>query len=331
MNIKHLTVLLAVIVSFASCSKKIEPTALTAQAFKDDIQRINNGQIIDVRTPQETLEGYLPTSININFKSDAFLDSVFAKTDRDKSLFLHCGSGRRAKLAAEKLVENGYKSVYYLNDSLNALVKSNMPLTTKTKEKWDKWYSNTEYIYGKEVNQFFKSVIDSIPPIGGTALFPAEGEGRNAVYAARLGWKVDAFDLSTEGKRKAELLAKEAEVDINYKIANYGKPELPNTTYNLIALVYSHVPNDIRVKGNEALIASLAANGYIVLEMFSENHKNSGSTFGPKSDDFLVSIDELKNEFKNLSILLIEEKEIELNEGYHQGKGTVVRMIAQKK
>ncbi|WP_298545751.1 rhodanese-like domain-containing protein [uncultured Aquimarina sp.] len=331
MNLKASFILILTTVLLASCNQEIKPTALTVNAFKDSIQLAKNTLIIDVRTPQETLEGYLPSSLNINFKNESFLDSAFAKADKNKSLFLYCGSGRRSKLAATRLVENGYENVHYLNDSISSLVKNGMLLTTKTKEKWEKWYSNTEYIYGKEVNQFFKSVIDSIPPEGGAALFPAEGEGRNAVYTTRLGWKVDAFDLSTEGKRKAELLAEEAEVALNYKIADYGKPELVNTTYNVIALIYSHVPNDVRVKGNEALVASLKPGGFVVLEMFSECHKNSGSTFGPKSDDFLVSIEELRSEFKNLSILLIEEKEIELSEGYHQGKGVVVRMIAQKK
>lgn len=107
------------------------------------------------------------------------------------------------------LTNNGYENVYYLNDTFEALVANGLTITTKTKEEWDKRYSNTEYIFGKNVNQFLKSVLDSVSPEGNSALFPAEGKGRNAVYAAQLGWKVDAFDISPEGKRKAELLAKE--------------------------------------------------------------------------------------------------------------------------
>jgi hypothetical protein len=44
-------------------------------------------------------------------------------------------------------------------------------------------------------------------PIG-SILFPAEGEGRNAVFAAKLGWAVSAFDISNEGKNKGIKLAK---------------------------------------------------------------------------------------------------------------------------
>ena len=67
---------------------------------------------------------------------------------------------------------------------------------------WDERYSSKEYVYGVEPNQFFKQVLDKIP-IPGKLLLPGEGEGRNAVYAAKMGWHVDAFDQSSEGKLKA--------------------------------------------------------------------------------------------------------------------------------
>ena len=49
---------------------------------------------------------------------------------------------------------------------------------------WNDRYEKAAYAYGKEPNVFFKSIIDTIDNKG-TALFPAEGEGRNAVYAAK--------------------------------------------------------------------------------------------------------------------------------------------------
>ena len=45
-------------------------------------------------------------------------------------------------------------------------------------------------------------------------LFLGEGEGRNAVYAAKLGWQVDAVDFSSSAKDKALKLAKENKVKI---------------------------------------------------------------------------------------------------------------------
>ena len=64
----------------------------------------------------------------------------------------------------------------------------------------DQRYENPEYVYGVEPNQYLKEQLEKLKP--GNILFPAEGEGRNSVYAAQLGWKVSAFDLSVEGRKK---------------------------------------------------------------------------------------------------------------------------------
>ena len=53
------------------------------------------------------------------------------------------------------------------------------------KQFWNQRYSDKAYAYGTEPNAFFKSQLDQRPP--GRILLPAEGEGRNAVYAATLG------------------------------------------------------------------------------------------------------------------------------------------------
>ncbi len=70
------------------------------------------------------------------------------------------------------------------------------------KELWDKRYSADEFVYGKEPNQFFKDTIDSLE-LTGQILLPAEGEGRNAVYAAKRGLSVYGFDISSNAKKKA--------------------------------------------------------------------------------------------------------------------------------
>ena len=50
---------------------------------------------------------------------------------------------------------------------------------------WNERYSSSEYVYGKEPNEYLKSKIEKLMP--GKILFPCEGEGRNSVYAAGKG------------------------------------------------------------------------------------------------------------------------------------------------
>ena len=68
------------------------------------------------------------------------------------------------------------------------------------KEFWNERYAAENYVYGTLPNTFFKYELSRLRP--GKILLPAEGEGRNAVYAAEQGWDVYAFDYSHEAKRK---------------------------------------------------------------------------------------------------------------------------------
>ncbi|HSL87766.1 MAG TPA: hypothetical protein VK870_00530, partial [Ignavibacteriaceae bacterium] len=78
---------------------------------------------------------------------------------------------------------------------------------------WDERYSAEEYVYGKDPNEFFEEHLSKLNP--GRLLLPGEGEGRNAIFAAKLGWQVDANDQSIVAKSKAEKLAHAYGVNIN--------------------------------------------------------------------------------------------------------------------
>ena len=84
------------------------------------------------------------------------------------------------------------------------------------KEFWDDRYSKDEFAYGKHPNNYLKEQLEKLEV--GSILFPAEGEGRNAVFAATLGWSVSAFDISTEGKNKALRLTESQNVSIDYQV-----------------------------------------------------------------------------------------------------------------
>jgi hypothetical protein len=81
---------------------------------------------------------------------------------------------------------------------------------------WDQRYQESEWVYGEAPNAFFKAFIDQQPP--GTLLLPAEGEGRNAIYAASKGWTVEAFDFSPVAREKALAGAAAKGVKIRYDL-----------------------------------------------------------------------------------------------------------------
>src|SRR5678816_3069114 len=91
-------------------------------------------------------------------------------------------------------------------------------------ERWNERYSKEEFAYGQQPNNYLKEQLEKLAV--GTILFPAEGEGRNAVFAAKLGWTVSAFDISIEGKNKALRLA-----DANHVMIDYQVGELENLDF----------------------------------------------------------------------------------------------------
>ena len=60
---------------------------------------------------------------------------------------------------------------------------------------WNEKYSDPRFIYGLAPNDFLKQSVHHLTP-SGKILCIAEGEGRNAVWLAELGFKVTAVDAS---------------------------------------------------------------------------------------------------------------------------------------
>lgn len=193
---------------------------------------------------------------------------------------------------------------------------------------WNDRYSNKEYIYGKQPNLFFKQQLDRLKP--GVLLLPCEGEGRNAVYAAKKGWTVAAFDFSDEAQQKAYALAEEENVRINYAVLSAENFGCGAPGFETIALIYAHFAPELRYQFHKKTFNCLLPGGVVLLEAFSKNQINN-LTGGPKDINMLYSVEEIENDFSDYNILYLEELEIELYEGIlHEGKASVIRMIAQK-
>lgn len=202
------------------------------------------------------------------------------------------------------------------------------------KEFWDERFSGDEYIYGEKPNEYFRECLLKYLP--GEILFAAEGEGRNAVFAAEEAWKVAAFDQSSEARKKAEKLAKKKGVELDYKVGNLPDLGYEENEFDAVALIYAHFPPEIRSEYHKLLISYLRRDGLIFFEGFSTAHpkfqKLNPKVGGPKDEALLFSMEEIKRDFGELKFLELYEAEVDLNEGeHHKGTGAVIRFIAQKK
>ncbi len=202
------------------------------------------------------------------------------------------------------------------------------------KEFWNNRYKIKDSAYGYEPNEFFKEELTKLK--SGKILLPAEGEGRNAIFAATLGWEVSAFDMSEQGKIKAEKLAGQHGVSIDYAVGEFEACEYSKEHFDAIGLIYAHFTAETKSKYHKTLDGYLRKGGIIIFEAFSKsnlalNAKKTNSN-GPKDIDALFSMDELKNDFHNYDILELQEVEVPLNEGiYHKGVSAILRFVGRKK
>ncbi|QGM80698.1 class I SAM-dependent methyltransferase [Otariodibacter oris] len=200
-------------------------------------------------------------------------------------------------------------------------------------DKWNNNYRNEQFVYGKTPNTFFKNELDKLSPA--SILLGAEGEGRNAVYAAKNNWTVSAFDISEEGRKKALKLAEENQTSINYVVGELPNLAFEPESFDAIGLVFAHFPPSLRSDYHKKLASLLKKGGYIIFEAFSKQHlayrTENPKVGGPDKLELLFSIEELKDDFKDFDFWVLEEKEVELSEGLlHNGKGKVIRFVAQK-
>ena len=83
---------------------------------------------------------------------------------------------------------------------------------------WNQRFADEGYIFGREPNEYLRAQALLLPP-GGRALCVADGEGRNSVWLASQGMKVEAFDISVVAVEKARRLAADAGVSVEFNVA----------------------------------------------------------------------------------------------------------------
>lgn len=87
---------------------------LTQDQWKEALDSDQNAQILDVRTEEEFIEGYIPNAKNIDiYKGQEFLDDI-NKLDKSKNYYVYCRSGARSAQACALMSENGIENAYNL-------------------------------------------------------------------------------------------------------------------------------------------------------------------------------------------------------------------------
>ncbi|AFL84895.1 Tellurite resistance protein TehB [Belliella baltica DSM 15883] len=195
------------------------------------------------------------------------------------------------------------------------------------KDFWNQKFDKTPLLYGELPNVYFKEKLKELKPE--KIFLPGDGEGRNGVYAASLGWRVVALDQSEVAKANALQLADKKQVSIDYLIMDIQEFSCEEQ-FDTIAMIYFHLPISILKSIHDQLNKCLKKGGNIIIEGFGRRQLDYNSG-GPKDKNMLYDLEELKSSFPDFIWKEQFDGILDLKEGKgHDGPAHVIRLFGTK-
>ncbi len=195
---------------------------------------------------------------------------------------------------------------------------------------WNQRFENADYIFGLEPNEYLRAHA-SLLAAGSRVLCVADGEGRNSVWLARQGMRVDAFDISEVGVAKARRLAAGANVAVDFRVADCDRLTWPTETYDAVVAIFVQFADPtVRERLFANMVRSLKRGGLLVLQGYTTKQLEY-RTGGPPILSHLYTAELLRQEFATLQFIELREYEAELTEGtQHHGRSALIGLVARK-
>jgi len=167
------------------------------------------------------------------------------------------------------------------------------------REDWDRRYAAVENLWAAKPNRFLVAEVSELTP--GRALDLASGEGQNAIWLASLGWHVTGVDYSEVAIAKSQARAKRDGVDVDFVNADLVSYEPARAAFDLVLLLYLHIPRDERRTVHERAADALAPGGTLLLIGHDLTNITDG-VGGPSDPSLLYTPEEIAAELPGLEI-----------------------------
>lgn len=152
-----------------------------------------------------------------------------------------------------------------LNTTIDSLLGYSSMITD-----YDKRYNTEEYYWGLTPNHICYDIMKILPPIKPYRVLDIGcGEGKDAVFFAKCGYTVTAFDISEQGIEKAKRLAEYNKVEVGFFKADIFDYR-PTDEYDIIfsSGVLHYIPLTERKEFFESLKAHTSDIGINALNVF---------------------------------------------------------------
>ena len=244
--------------------------------------------VLDVRTGAAFAAGHLSGAGNIP------LDDVKARRaelpPRDAAVLVMAEDGPRARLAAETIEALGYARVLWLDASIEALPAAALDRAPAAR-LW-------------RPSPFLETIVARLPDAAQgecRVLDLAAGAGREAVFLAQRGYRVEAWDHDRGALENAQALALRHDATIETQVRDLERrdPCLPVGEHRVVMVFrFLHRPLFPRI------VAAVAAGGCVVYETYLKGQERFGR---PKHPRFLLDPGELPGHFPEFAIEHYEE------------------------
>ncbi len=87
---------------------------LSQEEWSEQLQQDANAMVLDVRTPEELEEGFIPNATNIDFYLGQEFLAEIEKLDKGKNYYVYCRSGNRSGQACAIMNSLGFRNTYNL-------------------------------------------------------------------------------------------------------------------------------------------------------------------------------------------------------------------------
>ena len=197
-----------------------------------------------------------------------------------------------------------------------------IPLTAQSQQsgaRWDEIYQGGAVKVPVSPSTLVLETTANLTP--GLALDIGMGNGRNAVYLARNGWKVTGIDVSREAIKQAQAEAAKVGATIEANVARFEDIPPYRARYDVILCMYvSHVAT----KNAAKIVNMLKPGGILIVEGPHLDARTMPGHDGYKTNELLRA-------FGKLRVLRYEDKTIQAEwSTTADGRSPTVRLVAQK-
>lgn len=195
---------------------------------------------------------------------------------------------------------------------------------------WNQRYDRPDYLFGTEPAAFVAEQAAILEP-NSHVLCVADGEGRNSVYLAGLGHEVTAFDASDVALEKAQELARDRGVSVDFRHASMDEWPWGDPQYDAVVAVFiQFLGPDARAGAFEQMKRSIRPGGLMLLHGYAPRQVEYG-TGGPPLVENMYTLPMLEEAFAGYEVLRAEDYDREIDEGPgHSGLSGLVDFIVQK-